>query len=91
MSLCDLAMPYVRAITPCLPGEPITQLTREMVGARDGWRARWEFPSACRHAGLEPKPTGHELEGARGARKNATFARMRAYHVEAIPGVLRAS
>ena len=36
MSLCDLAMPYVRAITPCLPGEPITQLTREMVGARDG-------------------------------------------------------
>lgn len=30
MSLCDLGMPYVRAITPYLPGKPITQLAREM-------------------------------------------------------------
>ena len=30
MSLCDLGMPYVRAITPYQPGKPITQLAREM-------------------------------------------------------------
>ena len=30
MSLCDYAMPYVRAISPYLPGKPITQLAREM-------------------------------------------------------------
>ena len=30
MSLCDLGMPYVRAITPYQPGNPITQLAREM-------------------------------------------------------------
>ena len=30
MSLCDLGMPYVRAITPYQLGKPITQLAREM-------------------------------------------------------------
>ena len=30
MSLCDYAMPYVRDISPYLPGKPITQLAREM-------------------------------------------------------------
>ena len=30
MSLCDYAMPYVRAISPYQPGKPITQLAREM-------------------------------------------------------------
>ena len=30
MSLCDLGMPYVRAITPYQPGKPITELAREM-------------------------------------------------------------
>ena len=30
MSLCDYAMPYVRAISPYLPGKPITHLAREM-------------------------------------------------------------
>ena len=30
MSLCDLSLPYVRAITPYQPGKPITQLAREM-------------------------------------------------------------
>ena len=30
MSLCDYAKPYVRAISPYLPGKPITQLAREM-------------------------------------------------------------
>ena len=29
MSLCDYAMPYVRAISPYLPGKPIS---------RDNWR-----------------------------------------------------
>ncbi|MDR2613975.1 MAG: histidinol-phosphate transaminase, partial [Candidatus Accumulibacter sp.] len=30
MSLCDQALPYVRAIAPYQPGKPITQLAREM-------------------------------------------------------------
>ena len=30
MSLCDLGMPYVRAITPYQPGKPISELAREM-------------------------------------------------------------
>lgn len=30
MSLCEFSLPYVRAISPYLPGKPITQLAREM-------------------------------------------------------------
>ena len=30
MALCDLSLPNVRAISPYLPGKPITQLAREM-------------------------------------------------------------
>ncbi|MDR2113279.1 MAG: histidinol-phosphate transaminase [Candidatus Accumulibacter sp.] len=30
MSLCDQALPYVRAIAPYQPGKPITQLSREL-------------------------------------------------------------
>ena len=30
MSLCDQALPYVRAISAYQPGKPITQLAREM-------------------------------------------------------------
>src|SRR5664279_5615354 len=30
MSLCDQSLPNVRAISPYLPGKPITQLAREM-------------------------------------------------------------
>ena len=30
MALCDQSLPYVRAISPYLPGKPITQLAREM-------------------------------------------------------------
>ena len=30
MALCDQSLPNVRAISPYLPGKPITQLAREM-------------------------------------------------------------
>ena len=30
MALCDQSLPYVRAISPYLPGKPITQLAREL-------------------------------------------------------------
>ncbi|MFZ2853872.1 MAG: histidinol-phosphate transaminase [Rhodocyclaceae bacterium] len=30
MALCDQSLPYIRAISPYLPGKPITQLAREM-------------------------------------------------------------
>lgn len=30
MALCDLSLPYVRAISPYMPGKPMTQLSREM-------------------------------------------------------------
>jgi histidinol-phosphate aminotransferase len=30
MALFDQSLPYVRAISPYLPGKPITQLAREM-------------------------------------------------------------
>ena len=30
MSLAEQALPYVRAISPYLPGKPITELAREM-------------------------------------------------------------